>query len=118
MFRNGAYCTIWGVSRDERGNVNVELSTSRKDKNTGEYSTDFSSKFVRFFGDAGDKAMSLERGDRIKIAECGVTNRYDKEKERTYTNFYVFDWEHTGDGNLKPKPNNEAFDGSDEDLPF
>ena len=68
-FRNGNYATIWGVVPKE--NVcQVQLSTSRKDKTTGEYVTDFSDNFVLFSGKAGEKAQSLEPGTRIQIKEC------------------------------------------------
>lgn len=120
MFRNGSYATIWGVEKDDRGNVNVELSTSRKDKKTNEYVTDFSYKFVRFFGEAGDRAMRLRRGDRIKITECGVGNSYNKEKKQTYWNPFVFDFEDADAGASKSRDTSN-FDGDwdeDDDLPL
>lgn len=93
MFKQGAYFTFWGCSSNDDGIVNVEMSSSRKNKKTGEYETDFSSKFVRFYGDAGSKVQELERGDRIKIGECGVTTFWNKKTEKNYTNFLVFDFE-------------------------
>lgn len=92
MFKQGAYCTFWGFTIDN-GRVNVEMSSSRKNKNTGEYETDFSSKFVRFFNKAGDDVQDLQKGDRIKLGECGVTTYYNKDTGKNYTNFMVFDFE-------------------------
>jgi hypothetical protein len=122
-FRNGNYATIWGVSEDDRDRVIVEMSTSRKDKKTDEYVTDFSSKFVQFFGDAGKRALKLERKDRIKLLDVSVTNSYNKETQKGYTNFTVFDWEPadgSGSGVSKKKPQvDEPYDGEidEDDLP-
>lgn len=90
-FRNGAYLTIWEVLPQEKF-IKVRGSTSRKNKESGEYITDFSG-FVAFIGAARDKAKNLAVKDRIKISECEVTNRFDKLKNQTFTNFTVFDYE-------------------------
>ena len=49
-FRDGAYATVWEIT-DEGKYASVRLSISRKDKQSGEYKTDFNS-IVRFVGDA------------------------------------------------------------------
>ena len=118
MFRNGAFATFWGASKDDRDNVIVSLSTSRKNKDTDEYTTDFSNKFVRFHGEAGIKALKLKEKDRIKITECAVTNKYDKEKKTTYWTCWVYDFE---DANAPGKSNAGSYDGDydeDDDLPL
>ena len=49
MFSVGSYLKIWNVTN--KGNYSeVECSTSAKNKMSGKYETDFSSKFVRFIG--------------------------------------------------------------------
>lgn len=103
MFSSGSWATVWAT--EDKGNfTQVELSTSRKRKDTDEYETDFSSKFVRFIGTAHQEAEKLKRGDRIKLANCGVTTSYDKENKRSYTNFLVFAIElPEEDGTAAPK---------------
>lgn len=91
-FKKGAYATIWEVQSMSDTFTKVRLSTSRKDKTSGEYVTDFSG-FVAFVGTAcAQKAIRLKPKDRIQIDDCEVTNKYDKEKKREYTNFTVFNF--------------------------
>lgn len=123
-FRKDAYATIWEVKKGNGNYSDVRLSTSRKNKQTDEYVTDFSG-FVRFVGTAHQNAGSLKEKDRIKIGDCGVTNSYDKEKKVTYTNYAVFSFEMANGGQQAPKqaqPSVAGFenipDGIDEELPF
>lgn len=90
-FRTGAYAKVWSVENTGRFHK-VNLSVSRKDKNSGEYVTDFSG-FVAFVGGANLSAATLQRGDRIKIGDCDVTTVYNKEKNVTYTNYTIFSYE-------------------------
>ena len=94
-FREGAWATIWEIT-DERDNfAKVRMSTSRKDKKTDEYVTDFSG-FVSLVGEAFKRldeiAAEIENSERcrIRLGACDVTNRYDKEREREYVNFTLF----------------------------
>lgn len=124
-FRQDArFVKVWEV--ENKGNYHiVSLSTSKKNKDTNEYETDFSSKFVRFIGTAHTLASDLKKGDTIKIGSCEVTNKYDKEKNTTYTNYLVYSFEKEGDNNSnnnQSAPKNDGFenipDGVDEELPF
>lgn len=123
-FRNGAYATVWETKPGNGNWTDVRLSISRKNRD-GEYETDFSG-FVRFIGDAHTGAAYLGEKSRIKIGECDVTNRYDKEKKVTYTNFAVFSFEDADGGNAATQPpastDENGFmnipDGIDEELPF
>ena len=124
-FRTGSYATIWGV--ESKGNYSVvEMSTSKKNKATNEYETDFSSKFVRFIGTANTKIAGSTKGTKIKIGDCEVTNSYDKEKKISYTNFLVFSFDAADGGTTKktnlPATGSDGFmnipDGIEEDLPF
>ena len=128
-FRVDAYAKIWAVK--DCGNYHeVQMSTSKKDKRTDQYETDFSSNFVRFIGTAHEQAKTLNDGDRIKIGSCETTNKYDKEKKVTYTNYLVFSYEMADGSNTSQKPKStsnpttgkDGFmnipDGMDEDLPF
>lgn len=103
MFSNGSYATIW--ANEDKGNYSVlEMTTSKKDKESGEYKTDFSSKFVRFVGQAHNKAKKykLDRQSRIKIESCGVTVE-PGNNNKWYTNFVVFDFS-------LPESNNKSAD--------
>lgn len=92
-FRKESYATIWTVDSVSDTLTKARISISRKNKQTGEYDKDFSG-FVSFIGTAAaKKAACLKEKDRIRLGDVDVTNRYDKEKNITYTNFKVFSFE-------------------------
>ena len=123
-FRTDAYAKVWAV--ENKGNYSVvELSTSKKNKTTNEYETDFSGKFVRFIGTAHNQVQGVTRGTSIKLGNVEVTNSYNKETKTAYTNFLVFSFEiPDGNNNSKPAPTQKSDgfmnipDGIDEELPF
>lgn len=91
-FRQDGYATIWKI--EDKGNYTVvQLSTSKKNKTTDKYETDFSAMGVRFIGTAHKDASTLSEKDRIKIGSCEVSNTYDRDKKITYTNYCVFSFE-------------------------
>lgn len=92
MFSAGSYAKIWDIKERHDKYTDIRISTSKKDKKTGEYSQDFGG-FVRMAGQAHEAMDHLEEGDKFKIVRCGVENRYDKEKKVTYYNFVVFEAE-------------------------
>lgn len=123
-FRNGAYATVWEKKPGNGNWMNVKLSTSRKNRQTGEYETDFNG-FVRFIGDAGEAVAYLGERARIKIGECDVTNKYDRDKGITYTNYAVFSFENADGSNTSSSgSSNQNGDGfmsypdDDGELPF
>ena len=74
-FRKDAYATVWSVEQKSNTLTNGRISISRKNKNTGEYETDFSG-FVSFIGTAAaQKASHLKERDRIRIGDVDVTNK-------------------------------------------
>lgn len=92
-FRSNTYATVWDVNPVSETMTKIRLSTSKKDKKSGEYETDFSG-FVSFVGAATAKnAAHLKERDRIKLGDVDVTTKYDKENKVTYTNFTVFNFE-------------------------
>lgn len=92
-FRQNGFCSVWSVEPSKTGKTTrVRLSSSRKNKMTDEWEQDFSG-FCTFIGKAHDMAQSLKPKDRIKVLECDVGTTYDKEKEKEYVNFKVFDFE-------------------------
>lgn len=81
-FRTGSYAKVWSVDQTDKG-TRVNLSVSSKNKMTGEYETQFSD-FVSFYGEAKEKAASLKKGDRIRLGDIDVRNRYVKDQGKTY----------------------------------
>ena len=81
MFGQDAIVKIWKV--EDKGNYSeVSISSSKKNKKTEKYETDFSSNYVRFCGDAHKQRPM--KGQKIKITSCGVQNAYEKEGRTQY----------------------------------
>lgn len=127
-FRQGGYMTVWAFEPGRSGNTTqVRLSSSRKNKQSGEYEQDFSG-YCTFIGKAHEAAKNLQPHDRIRLLECDVNTNYDKERKVEYVNYKVFDYEPVGgygstSGTEKAKepPKRTAFDEGEldeEDLPF
>jgi hypothetical protein len=107
-FKTGAFATVWETRTTNYPAVaEARISTSRKNKESGEWEQDFS-QWARFCGSSvADRVLGLASGDRIRLGECEVTNRYDKSKKVTYTNYAVFDFA-PADSNVKYVINKEA----------
>lgn len=121
-FRNGAFATVWETRAGNGNWTEVKLSISKKNRQSGEYETDFSG-FVRFIGTANANAAYLGERERIKIGECDVTNRYDRDKGVTYTNYAVFSFENVDGNNSSSGGKHQNSDGfmsypDEGDLPF
>lgn len=92
-FRTGAFATVWKVEPKSDHVTTVQLSVSRKDRDSGEYVTDFSG-FVAFIGSLNaNNAAKLQARDRIKLGDVDVSTNYVAEKGMTYTNYKVFSFE-------------------------
>lgn len=92
-FRKESFATVWSIEPVSETMTKGRISISRKNKQTGEYETEFS-RFVSFVGTvAAKKAAQLNEKDRIRLGDVDVTNKYNKEKNITYTNFKVFSFE-------------------------
>lgn len=119
-FRKGAYATVWEV-RNDNGYYTVRISTSRKDKQTGDYVSDFSG-FARLLGNASTYGSKLKEKDRIKIGDCDVSTYYDKQNHKNYTNFTIFDLELQNSSSSETINKNDEGnidnDPAAEDLPF
>ena len=125
-FRTKNFCTVWEVESISDTNTKARISSSRKNKQTGEYETDFSG-FVNFIGTAAaKKAIGLKERDRIRLGDIDVTTKYDKEKKVTYTNYKVFSFETQEEVDSSatvqddPAPKTPVDDGEIDDsrLPF
>lgn len=126
-FRKDSFATIWSVEPTSDTLTKARISISRKNRQTGEYENDFGG-FVSFVGTAAaKKAASLKERDRIKLGDVDVTNRYDKERNTTFTNFKIFSFEMADTpqnqqtrATTEPQPNVDdgEIDDSDSRLPF
>ena len=88
-FRNDAYAKLWKLDMS-RKYPEGQISISRKDKTTGEYVTDFQG-FVTFNGKAAEDIQKVPKEGRFQIKQCDVSRVFNKEKQREYTNFRVFE---------------------------
>lgn len=117
-FGTGKFVTVWKVDAKERYS-DVQISGSSKNKE-GKYETDFTG-IVRFIGHAHNKLSQIKVKDLIKLVECEVKNKYDKEKKViTYTNYAVFDFEpYNPNATTTTAKTNESDDPENQgDLPF
>lgn len=90
-FSNGAYATVWSSEEGKGKFMMVRLSISRKNQETGSYEEEFS-EYCMFIGKARAKAAALKERDRIQLTNTDVTRRWDKEKNKAYYTFKVFDF--------------------------
>lgn len=90
-FNTGAYATVWTIE-DKGTYTKIILSTSRKNKETGKYETDFND-YVSLVGEAHQLARNLKPRDRIRLGNVNCSNWYNKEKDRKYYNFVAFSYE-------------------------
>jgi len=131
-FKSGSYAKVWQITPRSSTMTELRISTSRKNKESGEYEQDFGG-YIRCVGtDCAAKAAQLAEGDKIRLGDVDVTRRYDKEAQKEYTNFTVFSFERD-DGSPPqaqdaPKtasrqkqqaaPEPAGSDGDTDELPF
>lgn len=125
-FKTGSFAKVWKIDPKSDRVTELRISTSKKNKDSGEYEQDFSG-FVRCVGSAcASKAASISEGSRIKLGDVDVTKRYDKEAQKEYTNFTVFSFETEEEAAQEQKeaPKKQAAaepagtDGATDTLPF
>lgn len=123
-FRTGAFCKLWTIEPVRDTITKSRASISKKNKNTGEYESEFDG-FIAFVGTAAaSKAARLKEGDRIRLGDVDVTRRYDKEKQKEYINFNVYSFEMADSRASSATPtvtNTEPVDSGEvetDDLPF
>ena len=109
-FRQDSYARVWSV--ENKGNYSTaRISISRKDKNTGAYTTDFQDGYVRLVGQAHTAFQGVQidekKGISIKISSCEVTNVYTAPDGKvSYTPHYTIFGLEIQDGNSNNKGNN------------
>lgn len=114
-FKKGAYAKVWKFENND-DKITVNLSTSRKNKVTGEYTTTFSG-FVRVGGDARNKIDESIVNQTIIIGDTDVTTFYDKEKNKNYTTFWLYDFDVPDNAAVKPTTTISEPETL-EDIPF
>ena len=123
-FRKDNFAKVWEVTPVGDASTKVRISVSRKNKQTGEYEQEFSGWCMVYGTAAAKKAAALKGGERIKLGDVDVTTTYNKEQNKTYTNFKIFDFSLEG-GEVSQAPSAPSRpsvdDGEPEDdreLPF
>ena len=115
------YATIWKM--EDKGNYSLgQVSTSRKEKTTGEYANS-SWSFVRFVGKAHEKSASLidkEGYTRIKVILGGISREpYMEEGEKLWPKnpaIVIFDYEEVVSNSSNKSEDLE--DRKEEVMPF
>lgn len=124
-FGEGCFVKVFDV--EDKGNYSVvSIASSKRNKQTNEYETDFSSKFVRFIGDA-HKCRPMY-GQKIKLKRCAVENVYMKNGQKCYLKnpiYLVYSYElEDGSNSVASVPSVELQAPNfeelkmDDDLPF
>ena len=118
-FRSNAHATVWSVEPKTDNVTIVRISTTRKNRQTGEYEQDFSG-FAAFMGSAtARKAAALKEKSRIKLLDVEVCNRYDKDAHREYTYYNVWSFEPAGkDAPAKKTSAPDEVEIETDDMPF
>lgn len=124
MFCDGCKAKIWKIQRCEERYADVQVSTSSKNKQSGEWETDFSG-FCRILGkDMTDKIRGTaipKGGLKVELNRVAVKQNYNKEKKQAFTEFIIWDFEFA-DAPKEPIVNDDGFmdipDGVEEDMPF
>lgn len=123
-FRKDNWASVWSIEDGKNNSKRVRLSTSKKNKLTGEYEQDFSG-FCYFYKTAALKCLSLKCGDQIKLTDINVRTWFNNDTAKEYVVYQVYDFEKETDTNsdnlFEDIPVNEPFSFSDlkrDDLPF
>lgn len=103
-FRTGAYATVWEVNPVKDSVTRLRISVSKKVRDSDEYEQCFGGYVSCLGTTCAAQAAKLNVRDRIKLKDIDVENRYDKEKNVTYTNFNIWSFE---DANIDQAANAE-----------
>lgn len=123
MFGANVFAKIKKIYKVETNYIDVQILTSKKNKQTNKYEVDFMS-IVRFIGKAFQK-MPAE-GERIKILQCGVNNCYVQNENIVFLEspkYIVFDYERLNsekqtETQKEPKQTPLVLIEDEGDLPF
>jgi hypothetical protein len=121
IYFKDTYAKVWKI--EDKGNyAQVQFSTSRKDKKSGEY-LNSSWSFVNFVGDAYKKIGELSEGDRILIKSGNISKEsyMNTNNEKTwpkYPKLAVFDWEPVKPREESNQPESSPDENDNEEMPF
>lgn len=91
-FRKDNWASVWSIEDGKNNSKRVRLSTSKKNKLTGEYEQDFSA-ICFFYKTAAFKISTIRPGDRIKLTDINVRTWVNNETNKEYVVYQVFDFE-------------------------
>lgn len=92
-FRVGSWMKVWEIQPKSAGVTSIKGSVSRKNKETGEYETEFCEYCSCLGANIAQKAANLQVGQTIKLKDIDVTSVYDKVKQQKYINYKIFDFD-------------------------
>lgn len=124
-WQTGNYAKVWEIEHKSDSWAKVQLSTSRRIRETGEYETDFS-RWVDFRGTSNVQHLSRHKaGDRIKLGDVAVTTPKKPDGSGYYENFICWSFEDADGGGSAPanrrasKPADSGeIDDDGEEYPF
>ncbi len=87
----GERARVFGLKVSERKKRTVVGKISTYEGNDQDGNGLYSQWFTNFVGKAYEQALTLDEGDKIMLLQAVVTDRYIKEKKRSYTNVTVFE---------------------------
>ena len=126
LYLNDNYVTVWKA--ESKGKYyEIQMSSSRKDKKSGEY-VNSGWSFVRFVAQAAEKAAKLERGDRIILKGAAFSREsYMKDNEKLWPKnpqlvVFNFEWvdedRNTDSGETEKEDEAPVVEDEMDGLPF
>lgn len=115
-FRTGAYAKVWSIRPISDTMTSINISTSKKNKQTDKMEKDFSGFATCIGTAAAKKAMSLKEGDVIVIGDCEVKMVYGADNRPTFTNYNVYTFEVAENNRQKTTGNSSYQKREDEGL--
>ena len=125
LYVKDQFATVWKTEEGQGNFSLVQMSTSRKDKKTGDY-LNSSWGFVRFVAEAHDKIDLLSKGTRIVIKAMGISREpyvdkngdtvYPKNPQMAVFNFELSEAQSGNKGVMDTAP--QVGEDNPEDIPF
>lgn len=112
FFINGKFCKVWKILDTKEKYVKIQLGTSDKQQD-GTYKNSTWSAFI--MGKQLELAKQLKEGDVINVLKGKVENVYNKEKQVSYCNVAIFEFEVEGGSNTPPASKKVE---EEDDFPF
>ena len=123
-FRTGSYAKVWQVEPVSDTLTKLRISISRKNKQSGEYVTEFSGYISIYGSAAAKKASLLKEGASIKLGDVDVTSGKSEKTGEWYNTFKCFSFEADDKPTVSssdkddPQPEVDSGELDDSRLPF